>query len=136
MRDPRWASSFVLLGVGSVIAQAQAPGASATSAHPADDFGDVSAAIQDAMRRWLFDPGLLQTPAFVATETRVAEIGVRVKTREEFVREFNDVWRAGPISHVQLQIARASAAETAAYLDAMRVGGRGAAWSGKARSPF
>lgn len=124
---------FALTDVGGVVAQVQAPGVGATSAQRAEGFGDVPAAIQDAMRRWLFDPSLLQTPAFLATEARVAEIGRRAKTPEEFVREFNDVWRAGPVSHVQLQVARATAAETAATLDAMRVGGRGARleWRGE-----
>ena len=124
---------FALPGLGRVMAQAPAPVAGATSAQPAGGFGDVPAAIQDAMRRWLFDPGLLQAPAFVAIEARVADIGGRANTREEFVREFNDVWRAGPISHVQLQVARATAAETATYLDAMRMGGRGARleWRGE-----
>jgi C-terminal processing protease CtpA/Prc len=42
------------------------------------------------------------------------------------------VWRNGPFSHVSLQVAQSNAADTAAYLDTLRVGGRGAllSWTG------
>jgi C-terminal processing protease CtpA/Prc len=48
------------------------------------------------------------------------------------VKEFNSAWRNGPFSHVSIQVARSSAADTATYLDTLRVGGNGArlSWMG------
>jgi C-terminal processing protease CtpA/Prc len=74
----------------------------------------------------MFDPEILDRPDFKAMDERIRDIAATPSTREEFVRAFNAAWRAGPISHVSLQIARSTADETATYLDTMRVGGRGA----------
>jgi C-terminal processing protease CtpA/Prc len=83
------------------------------------------------MEQHLYDPGLTQTQAYRATEARVAALARTAPTREAFVAGFNDIWAEGPFSHVRLGAARANAAETAAFLDTMRVGeGARLAWEG------
>jgi C-terminal processing protease CtpA/Prc len=95
-------------------------------------FRAVADAVSAAMRSHHFDPDVLRDPAYVAMEGQIAQIAASATSRDEFVKEFNSAWRNGPFSHVSIQIARSSAADTATYLDTMRVGGNGArlSWTG------
>lgn len=91
----------------------------------------AAAAISEAMRQHHYDPAALADPAYRAIEARVAELATHVQTADEFVSGFNAIWRQGPFSHVRLTIARASAADTATSLDALRVGdGATLGWDG------
>ena len=121
-----WFCAFFFL-LPAPLASPQVPTAD-TSAN----FRDVAEAVGVAMRRYHFDPDVLRAPAFVALEKQVAEIAEKATSREEFVKEFNSAWRNGPFSHVSLQVAQSNAADTAAYLDTLRVGGKGAllTWTG------
>ena len=92
----------------------------------AGTFQDVARAMSEAMRLHHYDPAALADPAYVATKEAMAALAARVQSREDFVRGANAVWHDGPFSHVDLQVAQASADETAAYLDTLRVGGGGA----------
>ncbi len=83
---------------------------------------NVAAAIADAMHQHHYDPAALADPAYLAVEQRVAVLAAQAESRQMFVSGFNAIWRDGPFSHVDLRVARASAVETAAYLDALRVG--------------
>lgn len=111
-------------------AQASSPVA-ATPAAQVQGLAAAADAINDAMRRHHYDPAALQTTEYKLIETQVRELGWTAQSREAFVADFNALWRNGPFSHVNLATARASAAETAAYLDQMRVGeGATLAWQG------
>jgi C-terminal processing protease CtpA/Prc len=116
-------TALVFFVVASTI-RAQTP--TSPGSTPAGEYVALAEAIHEAMGQWLFDPTLLRTSAYGAIRARVTEIGARARSREEFVRDFNAAWREGPFSHVQLQVARASAEQTARALDALRVGGNGA----------
>ncbi|MGE3842220.1 MAG: S41 family peptidase [Vicinamibacterales bacterium] len=125
--------ALFLVGAGWPGLGAQAPVAVQTQASEAGTgFVAVTAAIDDLLGRWVFDPALLHTEAYRAMQERVRDLAGRVSTREEFVAQFNAAWREGPFSHVQAQVMRANAEQTATYLDTMRVGGKGArlAWRG------
>lgn len=101
--------------------------ASAPAVHEASGrWADLSQAIAETMRRNHYNPAELQTPAYKEMEARIADLATTAETREDFVRDFNAAWRDGPFSHVRIDVARSSAADTAAFLDSMRVGGSGA----------
>ncbi len=123
----RAALTFLALLLVAPLASAQAPPAAATQG-----FHDVAVAVSAAMRRHHFDPDVLDAPAYVEMEREIGRIATRAASRDEFVKEFNSAWRDGPFSHVSMQVARASAADTATYLDTLRVGGDAArlSWTG------
>lgn len=100
--------------------------ASSTAAAAPTRWDDVVQAISTTMRSYHYNPAELDTPAYQATEAQVRELALSAATAEDFVRGFNKIWREGPFSHVRVDVARASASDTAAYLDSMRVGGDGA----------
>lgn len=96
-----------------------------------EDFAAAAAAANALIRAHHYDPAALDDPAYRALEAKVVALGVTAASRDQFVSAFNALWRTGPFSHVNLAVARANADDTAAYLDQMRVGGRGArlAWN-------
>ncbi|MGE3582195.1 MAG: S41 family peptidase [Hyphomonadaceae bacterium] len=96
------------------------------------DLPAIAAAIDETMRAHHFDPAVLNDPAYRALHGEVEALAQRAGSREAFVSGFNALWREGPFSHVNLTIAEASAADTAAYLDQMRVGeGARLSWDGE-----
>lgn len=91
-------------------------------ASAAEDYSEVASAANALIRAHHYDPSALDKPAYRAMEAKVAALGRDAKSRDAFVSGFNALWRDGPFSHVNLSPARASAEDTAAYLDQMRVG--------------
>jgi hypothetical protein len=98
----------------------------------ASTFETAAAAMTETMRRHHYNPAALLDPAYAAAERAVTALAARAQTHQEFVNAVNAIWRNGPFSHVNLQIAKSSAGATAAYLDTMNVGGNGArlTWTG------
>jgi carboxyl-terminal processing protease len=117
--------TFACLAVLTLTACAAAPS-------PTGPYDDVLTAVDRAMEDHHYDPSALKDPRYRATQRKVAALAATAPDRDAFVAGFNAIWRAGPFSHVDLAVARASAAETAAAADAMRVGGSGAtlSWDG------
>ncbi|OGT59489.1 MAG: hypothetical protein A3E01_01535 [Gammaproteobacteria bacterium RIFCSPHIGHO2_12_FULL_63_22] len=107
--------------------------AASDSGHaPAWNPSEVTAAISETLRGHVFDPAQTASPAYLQTMERVQVLASSQPHREAYVKEFNQAWGEGPFSHVRLAVARANAAQTADYLDQLRVGGGGAslAWQG------
>jgi len=96
------------------------------------DLRVVSRAASDALRAHVYDPGVLDTDGYRATEQDVFRLAGTAAGPAEFVAGFNRLWQDGPFSHVRMTQARQSAAEVASYLDSMKVGGGGATleWRG------
>lgn len=91
----------------------------------------VATAINATMRANHYNPDALNDEAYRTIEAQTLALAHRAETREQFVSEFNALWRNGPFSHVRLSIAQASAEDTAAYLDQLRVGqGATLSWDG------
>lgn len=104
-----------------------------TAAAAAPRYADVVLAVSEAMRRWHYNPAELETDAYKAMEARIAALAETASSPAEFAKAFTAAWRAhGPFSHVRMDVANGSAAEMAAYLDGMKVGGTGArlSWKG------
>jgi hypothetical protein len=100
-------------------------------AQPVQGLRAAAAAINATMRTYLYDPSALNSDAYRRIEAQTANLAERALSREEFVSEFNTLWRNGPFSHVRLSVAQANAEDTAAYLDQLRVGqGATLAWNG------
>lgn len=87
---------------------------------------EVVQVISSTMRSHHYNPAELGTPAYEAMEAQLRDLALTAGTTEDFVRGFNRMWREGPFSHVRIDVAQASASDTASYLDSMRVGGTGA----------
>lgn len=123
--------SWIAKGFAILIVAASLP-AHAQPAEQPETFEAAVNAISETMHRYHFNPAILSEPEFLAIETEVRALATRAQSNEEFVEGFNAIWQDGPFSHVILQIASASAEETAAYLDTLRVGETGAtlSWTG------
>ena len=85
-------------------------------------FEAAAVAISSAMAAHHYDPASLDDPAYRAIENQVAELARQPQTAKAFARGFNAIWREGPFSHVRLDPARGTAADTAQYLDTLNAG--------------
>lgn len=113
-----------LMATAAAAAAAAQPAPAPTpAAEQAPDLVQVADAIAVLMRSHHYDPAVETDPEFLAIEARVRALAETSGSREDFVTGFNRLWREGPFSHVRLSVARASAQQTAAYLDTLRVGG-------------
>lgn len=119
--------SVLSLGLAGCLAPSEPDARQASISVPAGRFSDVTDTVSDLMIRWHYNPAELDTADYRAMEAHVATATAGSETPEDFARRFNAVWREhGPFSHVRIDVARSSAADTAAYLDTMQVGGGGA----------
>ena len=87
---------------------------------------EITAAISETMRAHHYNPDVLASADYAAIEEQVDALAASAQSTEAFITGFNAIWTDGPFSHVVLQTGSETAAETAANLDALRVGGGGA----------
>ncbi|MEM9055021.1 MAG: S41 family peptidase, partial [Pseudomonadota bacterium] len=83
---------------------------------------EAAEAINALMRQNHYNPSALDNAVYRQIETDTLALASQVKTQEAFIEGFAALWADGPFSHVELRAGRNSAAETAAFLDQMRVG--------------
>jgi hypothetical protein len=95
-------------------------------------YPDIAASINATLRAHLYDPAELDTAAYRRVEAEIQALAARADSDDAFIEGFRKIWQDGPFSHVELNKARQPAADLAAYLDTMRVGGGGAQlqWQG------
>ena len=108
--------------------------ASAEAKQTDQDWPAVAQAIHTLIREHVFDPALLESPAYATADRELRAAAARASTRAEFTSEFNRIWRQGPFSHVSLTTTSASAAQMARHLDDLKVGPQAVAlsWAGGA----
>jgi carboxyl-terminal processing protease len=92
--------------------------------------------IHATLRANIFDPRMLETDEYHSMRKKTDALVQDSMNRNAFVRDFNQIWVNGPFSHVQLSVARQSAAQTSAFLDSMRVGKDGATLSWREDIPI
>jgi carboxyl-terminal processing protease len=99
---------------------------------PPTDYVDVAAHISKTMRAHHYNPAELETPGYKRVEAAVAALAETAESDEAFISGFREIWKNGPFSHVELNPARGTADDLAAYLDNLRIGGGGAVltWRG------
>ena len=82
----------------------------------------IAETINSLMRKYHYDPSELAGEAYTKIESAILLLASQAEGQSQFVDGFRSLWEYGPFSHVELRVAQSSAAETAAYLDQMRVG--------------
>jgi carboxyl-terminal processing protease len=90
-----------------------------------DSLADIRTAgsmIDETMRRHLFDPRILASPASERLSALVDSLARTATSQREFMSGFNRLWRAGPVSHVRMQRALMPAGIMMHVVDTMRVG--------------
>ncbi len=90
---------------------------------PSADYVDVAAHIAKTMRANHYNPAELETPGYKQVEAAVAALAKTAGSDEAFIAGFREIWKDGPFSHVELNPARGTADDVAAYLDNLRIGG-------------
>lgn len=83
---------------------------------------ETASAINAAMRAYHYNPRELDTDAYQQIEAGLIELAKSSDSDEAFIAGFKTLWADGPFSHVALNQTKYTAAETAAYLDTLRVG--------------
>jgi len=120
--------NMFLLASCSLALTAQSPEPSAEAV----DMSPAAEAITQLMQTHHYDPAELEAPAYRAIEASVLELGETAPDRDSFLAGFRTLWADGPFSHVNLTEAQGPAADMAAFVDSMNVGGGGAtlSWDG------
>jgi len=121
--------SPMLAGLLALI-QASSPAAAVPDT---TDMLPAAQAITTLMRDHHYDPGELDAPAYRAIEAAMLDLGAQASGRDDFLSGFRAIWTDAPFSHVVLSEARGTAAEMAAHVDTLRIGGGGATldWRGE-----
>lgn len=82
--------------------------------------------IDALMAKHVFNPAILDSPAYQAQRQKVSSLAQQDLPVDAFIDPFNTQWQQGPFSHVRLASRQQDVEALAAYLDNMRVGGKGA----------
>ncbi|WOR14534.1 S41 family peptidase [Hyphomonas sp. FCG-A18] len=83
---------------------------------------ETAKAINALMRQYHYNPGELDSDTYRKIEADTLALAAGAENQEAFIDGFKALWADGPFSHVTLRVARSNAADTAAFLDQMRVG--------------
>lgn len=102
--------------VNQTTAIAEAVASNAVS--PIDTEREISA----LLRQHLFDPSLLQSEAAHQHLLKQQQLAAESTDLSDFVGKFNQLWREGPWSHVQLTPRRIPATQMAHFVDNMEAG--------------
>lgn len=97
------------------------------------NFDLSAAAINQAMEQHHYNPAELKSPKYQKVKESLAALAKASTSKHDFLQGFREIWEDGPFSHVQLNHANQPAQQLAAFLDTMRVGGKGAvlSWQNK-----
>jgi hypothetical protein len=74
------------------------------------------------MSAYHYNPEELSTNDYLELEKNIQIIAKTVQTKQEFIDNFNQVWRNGPFSHVRLDYLERPADKMANFIDSIRVG--------------
>jgi carboxyl-terminal processing protease len=78
--------------------------------------------IEQLMQNNVYNKAVLDSEAFSLIQANLHELAKQSKTDKEFIDSFNQRWKKGPFSHVQLQQSAQSSTQFAKHLDAINVG--------------
>ena len=112
--------SLIALGALALSGAVKAnPSAGAQAVEPSPSVAD---AVDRSLRDNIFDPAVLDTPAYAAVRDAAPALERDNPDPQAFARAYNALWRKGPTSHVRAAVARADAEATADMLDTMKAG--------------
>jgi hypothetical protein len=88
----------------------------------ATGYTSVVDVIQQLMQNNVYNKAVLDSETFALIQTDLHELAKQSETDKEFIDSFNQRWKKGPFSHVQLQQSAQSSTQLAKCLDAINVG--------------
>lgn len=113
---------FILLGVFSC----ESNSSKSPKTKLNKDLIAVNTEISDLMVNFHYNPNELSSDEYLLLEKKADSLARFVNSQEEFIEEFNKIWRVGPFSHVLISKAQRPAAQMADFIDSLRVGPQGA----------
>jgi carboxyl-terminal processing protease len=90
--------------------------------HLQQDLIIVTDSISQLMSKYHYNPTELSKDEYLELEKKVKNLAKSVKTRQDFINGFNELWKDGPFSHVRLGFIEKRAYEMANYIDTLNVG--------------
>jgi hypothetical protein len=93
-----------------------------SAASPSGDFTNTASVILQTIRANHYHRAELDDDRFHQIERQVTALGTTATSADEFMKEFNAIWRNGPFSHVGLRMAEQPAADRIASLDTFMAG--------------
>ena len=90
------------------------------------DLVEVADAISQIIASNHYNPTELLGPQYLQLQEDVKHAARTASSQDEFISNFNILWKGGPFSHVNLAASARDAAATANFYDSFRVGGGGA----------
>ncbi|MEP7705383.1 S41 family peptidase [Paraglaciecola sp. 25GB23A] len=73
-----------------------------------------------------YNPTELLGPQYLQLQEDVKHAARAAQSQNEFISNFNTLWKEGPFSHVNLAVSERNAAATADFYDSFKIGGGGA----------
>jgi carboxyl-terminal processing protease len=112
----------------STLLTIQAYGAEIEATHKLSvaPFSSAAEEIEHLLQANIYDPKVLLNPAYLDIQSKIRDLSIRAKSESEFIDGFNQLWKHGPFSHINLVKAPQNAEQMALYYDNMNVAGKGA----------
>lgn len=126
MKHSSFSSSFNCLKAALILATVTLSCGASAQTETQTNYSTVVDEINEVMHQNHYNPKELSSPGYLSMLEKMKSMAEKVSTKKEFVSEFNDMWKSGPFSHVNLGESGASVTELAAYFDNMEVGPGGA----------
>lgn len=86
------------------------------------DLTEVTDSISVLMSNFHYNPSELSSDKYLELEKEIDILAKTVQSKQEFINEFNLLWKDGPFSHVSLGVSERSAEKMADFIDSLRVG--------------
>jgi len=87
------------------------------------EFLALTDSISILMHKYIYNPKELASEDYINLEKEVKNLTNIVQTKKEFINGFNELWKDGPFSHIQLNIAERPATEMADFIDNLNMEG-------------
>lgn len=96
--------------------------ATAGSDNPPDKLPELVKRIEKTMQTNIYDAAILDTPEYRKIMTEVKELAQQNIDESVFMQQFNELWKFGPFSHVNLIKSQQTPDAMAKYFDSMDAG--------------
>lgn len=96
----------------------------ATQNQEVPQFAKAAEEIEHLLQANIYDPKVLLKPVYQNIQNKIRNLSIRAKSESEFIDGFNQLWKSGPFSHINLVKSPQSAEQMALYFDSMNVGGK------------
>ena len=80
------------------------------------------ASIEETMRANIYDAAVLRSPAYTEIVAKIRRLPEQTNDKSVFIQEFNELWKDGPFSHVNLVTSEQTPDQMATFYDSMNAG--------------